>query len=172
MNAVLKPQRRFQAMLPSDLSAVLTIERAAYEFPWSRGNFLDSLHAGYLALLMYDEHQTLAGYFVAMAGVEEMHLLNLSVAPDLQGSGHARAMLDFLQEHCRNHAAAMLWLEVRTGNQRARRLYTRYGFSEIGIRRNYYPGAATTREDAVVMSLATVQQPPSGPCRSVADGLD
>lgn len=156
--------------MPSDLSAVLAIENAAYEFPWSRGNFLDSLHAGYIACLLYDEQQTLAGYFVAMAGVDEMHLLNLSVAPALQGRGHARWMLDFLLDHCRSHSAAMLWLEVRTGNQRARALYTRYGFSEIGIRRNYYPAAATAREDAIVMSLATQQAPL--PLTEPFDGLD
>ncbi len=155
MNAVLKPQRRLEAMMPGDLAAVQAIERAAYEFPWSRGNFIDSLHAGYLAHLLYDEQQTLVGYFVAMAGVDEMHLLNLTVSPAQQRRGHGRWMLDALLEHCRTHSAAMLWLEVRIGNDRARTLYKRYGFSEIGIRRNYYPASTGVREDAIVMSFPT-----------------
>ncbi len=155
MNAVLRPQRRLDDMMPSDLPAVLAIEQAAYEFPWSRGNFLDSLHAGYLGRLLYDEHGLLAGYLVAMAGVDEMHLLNLTVAPALQHRGHARFMLDSLLAHCRATSAAMLWLEVRVGNQRARALYKRYGYNEIGIRRNYYPTGGGAREDAVVMSIAT-----------------
>lgn len=161
MNALLNPQRRLEPMRVADLPAVLAIEAAAYDFPWTRGNFLDSLHAGYLARLLYDEPGALAGYFVAMAGVDEMHLLNLSVAPALQGRGHARWMLDALCDHCRSQAASMLWLEVRTGNARARRLYRRYGFNEIGVRRAYYPAAAATREDAIVMSLAV--RPPTGP---------
>ena len=82
-------------------TTVLAIERAAYEFPWTRGNFIDSLHAGYHAQLLVDERDRLIGYFVAMAGVDEMHLLNLSVAPERQRRGHAREMLDALLAHCR-----------------------------------------------------------------------
>ncbi len=170
MSAVLKAQRSLRAMLPSDLPAVLEIEQAAYEFPWSRGNFLDSLHAGYLAQMLFDERRELVGYFIAMAGVDEMHLLNLSVAPAMQGRGHARFLLDALLDHCRRNSAAMLWLEVRTSNERARRLYRRYGFSEIGIRRNYYPAAAGSREHAIVMSMATALH--TRPVGKRGNGLD
>ncbi|WP_418318392.1 ribosomal protein S18-alanine N-acetyltransferase [Piscinibacter sakaiensis] len=170
MNAVVKPHANLRAMLASDLPAVLAIEQAAYEFPWTRGNFLDSLHAGYLARLMFDERGRVIGYFIAMSGVDEMHLLNLSVAPALQGRGHGRAMLDALLQLCREHGAGMLWLEVRTSNLRARSLYRRLGFSEIGIRRGYYPAAGGAREDAIVMSLATAPMP--GASNGPADGLD
>lgn len=170
MSAVLKPQRSLRAMLPTDLPQVLEIERAAYEFPWSRGNFLDSLHAGYFAQLLFDEQAALAGYFIAMQGVDEMHLLNLSVAPARQGRGHARWMLDSLLAHCRSERAAMLWLEVRKGNQRARTLYRRYGFDEIGVRRSYYPASAGSREDAIVMSILTAT--PGSPASGVVNDLD
>lgn len=158
VNAVTRPeapQRHLAAMGVVDLPEVLAIEQRAYDFPWSRGNFIDSLHAGYHAWLVRDGSAQLLGYCVAMPGVDEMHLLNLTVAPECQGRGHARWLLDTLVRHCQGHGASMLWLEVRTGNDRARALYRRYGFREIGVRRNYYPGPLGRREDAVVMSLST-----------------
>lgn len=153
--AVLRPQRLLRTMRTADLDAVMTLEQSAYPFPWSRGNFIDSLYAGYLAQLLLDREDRLIGYFVAMPGVDEMHLLNLTVAPAEQGRGHARHMLDALLAHCREVCAATLWLEVRASNSRARGLYRRCGFAEIGVRRAYYPAPKGTREDAIVMSLPT-----------------
>lgn len=141
-------------MTIGDLDRVIAIERAAYRFPWSRGNFVDSLAAGYLAELRIDTVGGDAiGYYVAMVGAGEMHLLNLTVSPPWQGRGHGQALLDRLLERCREHALASLWLEVRAGNQRARELYRRRGFAEVGTRPGYYPAAFGTREDAVLMSL-------------------
>jgi ribosomal-protein-alanine N-acetyltransferase len=119
---------------------------------------------------MHDEQGQLIGYFIAMAGVDEMHLLNISVAPTMQGHGHGRSMLGALQASCRQLGAALLWLEVRTSNQRARSLYRCLGFTEIGTRRAYYPAAGGAREDAIVMSLATA--PAAGSESGEPDGLD
>ena len=135
-----------------DLDAVLAIENEVYEFPWTRGNFIDSLAAGYEAWLLVDG-SAVVGYFLALQGVDEMHLLNISVAPAAQGRGHAREMLDALCQLCRQTGCLQLWLEVRESNARARQLYRRYGFSEVGQRRAYYPAADGRREDAVLMSL-------------------
>ena len=140
-----------------DLDAVLAIETQVYEFPWTRGNFIDSLAAGYEAWLLEDGDMT-AGYFLALQGVDEMHLLNISVAPAAQGRGHARQMLDALCRLCRQCGCLQLWLEVRLGNERARQLYRRYGFAEVGQRRAYYPAAQGQREDAVLMSLQLAAQ--------------
>jgi ribosomal-protein-alanine N-acetyltransferase len=82
-----------------------------------------------------------------------MHLLNLSVAPDWQGRGLAGLLLDRVLERCAEQSARQLWLEVRVGNERARRLYRRRGFDEVGLRPRYYPAAAGAREDALVMKL-------------------
>ena len=154
MNALLQPEPQLRAMRWDDLDRVLAVERAAYDFPWTRGNFVDSLAAGYLAELLVDERLGLVGYSVAMAGVDEMHLLNLTVAPAQQRRGHARRLLDVLQARCRDQGLATLWLEVRASNQRARQIYARRGFAEVGQRPGYYPAAKSAREDAIVMSLA------------------
>ena len=155
MNALLTPrpwplERR--PMCTSDLLAVVDLEARAYSHPWSRGNFIDSMAAGYIAELLYSPDAGVVGYFVAMPGVDELHLLNITVAPDWQGRGHGSALLDVVQAHAARRALATLWLEVRESNHRARALYRRRGFAEVGLRRAYYP-AVGRREDAVVMSL-------------------
>jgi len=153
VSAILRDDRMLVPMTIAELDAVVTIEAAAYPFPWTRGNFIDSLAAGYPARVLLGDGQRIAGYFVAMQGVDEMHLLNLTVAPAEQGQGHARFMLGELVNLCRERHARQLWLEVRGSNERARALYLRYGFKAIGVRRGYYPAAEGKREDAAVMSL-------------------
>jgi [ribosomal protein S18]-alanine N-acetyltransferase len=136
------------------LPAVLSIEHAVYPFPWSHGNFVDSLIAGHSAQVLRAADGTLAAYSVAMAGVQEMHLLNLTVAPPWQRRGHACALLDALVAQCRRERSEALWLEVRVSNQRARDVYARYGFKDAGVRRGYYPADGGQREDACVMRLS------------------
>ena len=149
MSAV--PRPRQPLLLPMSLlhlDAVMAIEAGAYPFPWSHGNFVDSLAAGYDARVLYDDEGAILGYFVAMAGVEEMHLLNITVAPRAWHLGHGRFMLDALEALCRERGARQLWLEVRVSNERARAIYRRRGFAEVGRRKGYYPDARGKREDA------------------------
>ncbi len=156
-----------RAMTVADVDAVLDIETRAYAHPWTRGNFIDSLAAGYLAevLLLGARGQArVVGYFLALVGVGELHLLNLTVAPEWQGRGLGHALLDGVQAAAGERGHALLWLEVRASNQTARTLYQRRGFVEVGVRRAYYP-VAGGREDAIVMRLAL-----DG--RADGDGLD
>lgn len=153
MNAVVRPDSSIAPIGVADLHAVTAIENAAYDFPWTRGNFIDSLAAGYLARALRTGSGAIVAYFIAMKGVDEMHLLNLTVAPPEQGRGHARRMLDDLVAQCRMQRADRIWLEVRESNTRARTLYQHYGFRQIGTRRGYYPALHGRREDATVMSL-------------------
>lgn len=156
MNAVFKPvEAQFEPLTEARLDAVVAVEALAYAHPWTRGNFLDSLRAGYQAQLLVAGTQLL-GYFVAMKGVDEVHLLNITVVPDYQGEGWGRVMLDALALWSRSQGAQWLWLEVRVSNERAQRIYTRHGYRRVGERKAYYPGdpvQAGKREDAVVMSL-------------------
>lgn len=142
----------FEPMTLERLPQVLPIERSAYDHPWTHGNFADSLRSGYEAQLLCAGGEVL-GYFVAMKGVDEVHLLNITVAPAWQGQGWGRLMLEALATWSRGQGAQWLWLEVRVGNLRAQRLYERNGFRRVGERRRYYPAAGGGREDAIVMSL-------------------
>jgi len=152
MSAVFKTMEAgFEPMTEASLDEVVAIDRAAYAHPWSRGNFSDSPKSGYQAQLLR-AGDTLIGYFVAMKGVDEVHLLNITVAPGSQGLGWGRVMLDALAIWSRAQDAQWLWLEVRTSNARAQQVYLRYGYRRVGERKNYYP-AEGGREDAIVMSF-------------------
>ncbi len=156
MSAILKPvEARFEAFnasRPDQLNAVLAVELRAYAHPWSRGNFVDALNSGHQAqLLMADD--VLLGYFVAMKGVGEVHLLNITIAPEHQGQGWAWVCLDALALWARGQAAQWLWLEVRVSNVRAMKVYAAHGYQRVGQRKNYYPAAGGQREDAIVMSF-------------------
>src|SRR4029078_9372868 len=102
-----------------------------------RGNFADSLRSGYQAQLL-DAGGVGLGYFIAMKGVDEVHLLNLPVAPPHQRQGWGRVMLDALALWARGQGAQWLWLEVRVSNLRAQRIYDQHGYRRVGERRSYY----------------------------------
>ena len=166
MSAVFKPadslEARFEPMTHASLPLVARVEQSAYKYPWTQGNFSDSLNSGYEAQLLMggQVNPELLGYFVAMKGVDEVHLLNITVAPSHQLQGWGRLMLDALALWSRGEGAQWLWLEVRASNLHAKTLYTRYGFREVGLRKGYDPEGGTSllctsaREDALVLSLA------------------
>ncbi len=159
-----------------DLDAVLHIEAQSYAFPWTRGNFIDSLAAGYWAQALFRRDDDanvvrpgMVAYAWAMPGVDEVHLLNLTVAPWARGRGHARSLLDHLVAWSLAREARQLWLEVRPSNARAIALYERYGFRTVGRRPGYYPAPHGRREDATVMGLALAPAAPR-PSNPAEDG--
>ena len=145
-------EARFEALTENQVEAWLDIEKSAYSHPWTRTNFMDSINSGYNCQGLWGGDE-LIGYFVAMLGVEETHLLNLTVAPGHQGQGWAKLMLEALALWSRGKGAHWLWLEVRASNARALSVYAAHGFRRVGDRKNYYPLATGKREDAIVMSL-------------------
>ena len=140
----------YRAMTADDLDAVAEAERRIYAFPWTRGNFADSLAAGHDTWLA-QEHGQMTGYAVMMQVLDEAHLLNITVLPELQRGGRGSALLMHLFDQARAQAVTRMLLEVRPGNLAGRALYRRHGFAEIGRRRDYYP-AHQGREDAIVMA--------------------
>ncbi|OHC64945.1 MAG: ribosomal-protein-alanine N-acetyltransferase [Rhodocyclales bacterium RIFCSPLOWO2_02_FULL_63_24] len=140
----------YPAMTEADLDAVVEAERRSHPFPWTRGNFADSLAAGYGAWLAREDERMI-GYAVMMLVLDEVHLLNITVLPELQRRGLGSALLGHLFEVARMRAATRMLLEVRPSNVSGQALYKRHGFAEIGRRRDYYPAHAG-REDAIVMT--------------------
>ena len=151
MSAVLKQAvPRITAMTEAALGQVVRIENAIYEFPWTLGNFRDSLAAGY-GCWLYEQSEELIGYAVVMHALDEAHLLNLSVAGPAQRRGHGRQLLDLISHLAQQNGARSMLLEVRPTNLPGRQLYAQAGFAQVGLRRSYYP-ARGGREDALVLS--------------------
>lgn len=144
---------RADRMTALDLAGVAAVEQVAFTFPWSRGNFEDSLKSGHLGIVLRDGGNEVAGYLILMPVVDEMHLLNVTVAPVWQRQGLGQWLLRLAVALTLVHGFGSLLLEVRPSNAGAIALYRRIGFAEIGRRKRYYPAENNTREDAVVMRI-------------------
>ncbi len=144
----------FRLMTATDLDDVLAIEQRSYPFPWTQGVFSDSLTAGYRAWVAREscnKGAAIVGYALMMVVIDEVHLLNITVAPERQGHGLGKNMLNHLLADARELGTRFMFLEVRPSNINALEMYRRFGFDVIGERRGYYP-AVNGREDAIVMS--------------------
>ncbi len=140
-----------------DLDAIMQIEPTIYSHPWTRGNFSDSLNSGYSAWVLekqvLEDNKEMIGYALLMLVMDEAHLLNLSITKAHQKQGLGRYLLKHMLTIAKTHKAANMFLEVRPSNISAIALYENMGFSEMAVRRGYYP-AKEGREDAVLMGLA------------------
>lgn len=147
------PTLRFEPLTLDTLDELMAVEERAYAQPWSRRNFSDALRNGYHCQLLR-AGDALLGYFVAMVGVDEVHLLNITVAPEYQRQGWSRLLLDTLVFWSRQQGAQWVWLEVRLSNARAIHVYETHGYRRVSVRKDYYPAANGQREHALVMNLA------------------
>lgn len=138
----------YRPMTTGDLAAVGALEASLQAFPWSLENFADSLAQGHGAEVcrLGDD---LAGFSVVMPVFDEAHLLNIGVALSFQRRGLGGELLQRVVDQARADGAKRLLLEVRAANEQAIAFYRRFGFSQIGLRRGYYP-ATVGREDALV----------------------
>lgn len=144
LNTTLRP------MNIDDIDAVMAVERRVYRYPWTEGIFRDCLHVGYCCWVL-DLHGEIAAYGVMSVAVEEAHVLNLCVKPEVQGCGLGQRMLSYLMDLACQHHAKTVFLEVRPSNTAALKLYHKLGFHEIGTRKAYYP-ANNGREDALILA--------------------
>lgn len=151
MSAVLEfPTDEYRLMQEDDLDCVVNIEQAAYLFPWSEAIFRDCLRAGY-ACWVVELDQEIAGYAILLTAVDECHVLNLCIDPQLQGRGYGRRLLNKMLDYAKSIDSNSAFLEVRPSNTYAVELYESEGFNEVGIRRDYYP-AKFGREDAMIFA--------------------
>lgn len=149
MNAILKLHHNIRRMRDADIPAVLLVEKDSYEFPWSAGNFFDSIHAGYSAWV-YEVGGNTIGHAVLMTALDEAHLLNITIAPAWRRQGLGGVLLQHAIEAMRQQQVHTVYLEVRPSNHPAIELYEKYGFEAFALRKAYYP-AREGREDALVM---------------------
>ena len=151
MNMTLQQAVEIRTMQPSDLDRVILIEREIFLFPWSPGNFADSVKAGYLCQVLV-QADTIFGYGIMMMNPEEAHVLTLGIAADWQKKGWGRKLLQHFIQLAKAEYAKSIFLDVRESNHNTTQLYKQIGFQHIATRKGYYP-AMCGREDALVMQL-------------------
>ncbi|HEX5130415.1 MAG TPA: ribosomal protein S18-alanine N-acetyltransferase [Usitatibacter sp.] len=152
MSAVPIPQLHYRRLRMGDLPEIAHLEKSLYEFPWSLGNFRDSVNAGYDCWVV-THGETVIGYAVLMVALDEAHLLNFAVAAEWHNQGIGRGFLRHMIEVARVAGCQIVYLEVRPSNLAARHLYRTTGFQQIAIRPDYYP-AVGGREDALFLGLS------------------
>jgi len=143
-----------------DVDRIFELEKLAYPYPWTRSLFVDCLNSGY-AFFGLQVGKELAGYAIFNWAVGEAHLLNLCIHPDWQHRGYGSLLLEYSINHVIRHDNASMFLEVRTSNTRAAKLYKNRGFKVIGTRPAYYQ-AGEGREDAIVMRMEFHSANPGG----------
>lgn len=134
-----------------DLSAIELIENEVHAYPWTRGNFLDSLKSNHTCLMM-KVNDEIIGFSVIMFVLDECHLLNISIKKSMQKQGYGSHLLNEVIRRANLAYSKTIYLEVRVSNQAAIHLYDKHGFNEMSIRKDYYR-AKEGREDAVLMGL-------------------
>ena len=133
----------------SDFEVICQNERLAYDIPWTDKMLRDSLTGNYTCYLMLLHDKTI-GHMIFQQVVDEIHLHNVCVIPELQNQGLGHYWLDCLESYARRHQVMNIILEVRVSNTSARKLYRERGYREIGLRKDYYQ-SQNGREDGLVM---------------------
>ena len=142
---------RVRAMTPSDLPDVVAIETEAFSTPWKADTFEGLIGREGLELLTFaDSEDGVIGYAVLWCILDQGELANIAIRPELRGRGLGARLLAEVVEICRRKGVKSLYLEVRDSNRAAVSLYERFGFRDVGRRKNYYQ---SPREDARVMEL-------------------
>ena len=134
-----------------DLDAVMEIERASFPQPWSPGLFLHELKVPFSKTILAHAPNgsgELLGYICRWLVGDEVHILNLAVRPDRRNCGVGRALVELVVREADERGVSTVTLEVRRENAAAIALYTSFGFTERGVRRNYYGRG----HDAIIMS--------------------
>ncbi len=135
-------------MTEEDVAAVAALEAANFSRPWSYDSFFQTLSDENYIVIIAKDADALLGYCVLLCTGEEADITNVCTTPEARGKGVATGMLTALMEAGESRGITEFFLEVRESNTPARSLYTKLGFEEIGLRKNYYE---EPREHAVLM---------------------
>ena len=133
----------------SDIDIICSNERQAYEIPWSDNLLKDCLKGNDVCFLMVLQDTTV-GHMIFQQVLDEIHLHNVCVIPELQNKGLGHYWLDYLETYAKTHRVRDIILEVRISNLAAKNLYAKRGYREIGLRKDYYQ-SHKGREDGLVM---------------------
>lgn len=128
----------FRQMTISDVPQVAALEKACFSDPWSERSIASELDNGLSCWLVAMEGDRVVGYVGSQTVLDETDMMNLAVHPDYRRRGLAQQLIEHLLHTLRQRGSRSLTLEVRASNAPARALYEKTGFSQVGLRKNYY----------------------------------
>jgi len=139
------------------LRSVLRIEAQVYPTPWTHGLFVSELALrSTRAYVVARVGREVIGYAGLMMSLNDGHVTTVAVDPEWQRTGVATRLLISLAREAIGRGASALTLEVRLSHRGAQRLYQRFGFTAVGVRKGYY---ADSGEDALIMWAHDVDKP-------------
>jgi len=141
---------QLRMMQSDDLVSVMAIEQRAHSHPWQYAHMQSSLSSSHVCLVVVDAEYSVVAYCIISHVLDEAELLNITVTPEQHRCGLGQALLAAVIEYL-DGRTRQLFLEVRVSNTAAIAFYDDFGFNEVGIRKNYYPGKQG-REDALILA--------------------
>lgn len=156
----------FRPMKKTDILPAREIEKQVYNYPWSELTFHECFKAGY-SCWVFEKLGEIYAYGILSFGAGEVHIMNFCVSLEQQRKGYGQKLMEKLIEVARQYHSEKMLLEVRPSNVSAIRLYQRMGFTEIGQRKDYYPGE-NGREDALMFGLELVYTSEPDPLKQFA----
>ncbi|MEW6282737.1 MAG: ribosomal protein S18-alanine N-acetyltransferase [Candidatus Eremiobacterota bacterium] len=143
-----------EPMREEDVAHVRRIEGDSFSSTWPEDAFLNELRSNRSAhYLVARRNGGVLGYAGVWLVLDEAHITAIAVDPSRRGEGLGKRLLYHLLLCCRELGARWATLEVRSDNEVALKMYRRFGFARIGVRKQYYEGG----QDAVVMWAGNLQ---------------
>lgn len=136
-------------MIWEDVKEIIDIELKSFSTPWSSASFYSEISNRYSINKVVTVDGRICGYICVRCFEDECHLLNLAVHPDFRRRGIATLLLKTVLSLLKEKGCRFIFLEVRTSNTIAQKMYEKLGFSHIGIRKRYYINPS---EDAIIMA--------------------
>lgn len=140
-------------MTKEDLPGVFEVEKTAFPIPWPISSFEEELNNMLATFLVAKIEEKVVGYIGMWFVMDECHIGNIAVDKDYRRMGIATQLANELFKLCKEHETTYVMLEVRVTNIPAQKFYTKLGFKDEVLRKDYYRNPDGTREDAIVMSL-------------------
>lgn len=142
------PPLRLHALKPEDIDRLMEIERQCFTSHWTREALECELNNACAFYVVGSSGPEIVGYGGEWIIMDEAHITTLAVDPSRHGQRFGERLLIALLQEARYRGARRATLEVRVSNTAALRLYAKYEFETVAIRRKYYQD---TNEDALVM---------------------
>ncbi len=135
--------------IADDAPLIASAEALIFSDPWSYTDILSAISAqGSMCFVAKADDGSLLAYLIGRTIIPEGEIYRISTLPEHRKRGIAYRLLDYAIKTERGHGLESIFLEVREGNRAARNLYSALGFSEMGMRKNYYNNPA---ENAILM---------------------